>query len=172
MKPRPRPDPRRPKADAKAKGKATSGPAPAPPRPPPMIGALLRLPHEAVVARMQAALDSHGFDLTPTELGVFLYPGPDGRRPADLARQCNMSRQAMNYVLAGLEARGYVERRDGNGSGSRVVRITERGRKAGALLRRTVVDVEREWAGHLGAARFAALRLTLRDLAAWLGKLD
>jgi len=168
MKSRPHTDTRRPKA--KAKGTANSGVGPAPP--PPMIGALLRLPHEAVVARMQAALDSHGFDLTPTELGVFLYPGPDGRRPADLARQCNMSRQAMNYVLAGLEARGYVERRDGNGSGSRVVRITERGRKAGAQLRRTVVDVEREWAGHLGAARFAALRLTLRDLAAWLGKLD
>jgi len=168
MKSRPHTDTRRPKA--KAKGTANSGVGPAPP--PPMIGALLRLPHEAVVARMQAALDAHGFDLTPTELGVFLYPGPDGRRPVDLARQCNMSRQAMNYVLAGLEARGYVERRDGNGSGSRVVRITERGRKAGAQLRRTVVDVEREWAGHLGAARFAALRLTLRDLAAWLGKLD
>ena len=81
-----------------------------------------------------------------------------------------MSRQAMNYVLAGLEARGYIERRDLNGSGGRVVRITERGGKAGALLRRTVVDVEREWAAHVGPARFDALSRTLRDLAVWLGK--
>jgi len=46
-----------------------------------MIGSLLRLPHEVVVTRMLAALDSSGFDITVTELGVFLYPGPDGRRP-------------------------------------------------------------------------------------------
>ena len=57
----------------------------------PMIGSLLRLPHEVVVARMLAALNSNGFNITTTELGVFLYPGPDGRRPIDLARKCNMT---------------------------------------------------------------------------------
>src|SRR2546426_11710077 len=76
----------------------------------PMIGSLLRLPHEVVLLRMLAALKANGFDITQTELGVFLYPGPEGRRPVDLARQCNMSRQAMNYVLAGLEHRGYIQR--------------------------------------------------------------
>ncbi|TAL70386.1 MAG: hypothetical protein EPN79_05825, partial [Burkholderiaceae bacterium] len=45
----------------------------------PMIGSLLRLPHEVVTARILATLQSHGFDITPTELGVCLYPGPDGR---------------------------------------------------------------------------------------------
>src|SRR5947207_5354310 len=93
----------------------------------PMIGSLLRLPHEVVVARILAALNTHGFDITTTELGVLLYPGPDGRRPIDLARQCNMTRQAMNYVLAGLERRGYIQRHAGPGSTARVVRLTERG---------------------------------------------
>jgi DNA-binding MarR family transcriptional regulator len=135
----------------------------------PMIGSLLRLPHEVIVARMLAALDADGFDITATELGVFLYPGPQGRRPVDLARQCNMTRQAMNYVLAGLERRGYIEPRAGGPT--RVVRLTRRGRAAIARIRQSVAAVEREWTARLGAQRFNALRETLYELARTLGKL-
>lgn len=138
----------------------------------PMIGVLLRLPHEVVVARIQAALADAGFDITPTELGVFLYPGPDGRRPSDLARQCHMTRQAMNYVLAGLEARGYLRRHDATDTGGRIVRLTARGRKAVAPIRGAVAALEREWTSQLGKARFEALRETLRELAVRLGKLE
>jgi DNA-binding MarR family transcriptional regulator len=137
----------------------------------PMIGPLLRLPHEVVTTRILAVLASNGFDITPTELGVFLYPGPDGRRPVELARQCNMTRQAMNYVLAGLEHRGYIERQAGSTSASRIVRLTARGREMIAPIRRCVAEIEREWAAHLGAQRFKAMRDTLHDLALWLGKL-
>jgi hypothetical protein len=70
-----------------------------------MIGSLLRFPHEVVMTRILATLDSHRFDISATELGVFLYPPPEGRRPAALAWQCDMTRQAMNYVLTGLERR-------------------------------------------------------------------
>lgn len=138
----------------------------------PMIGALLRLPHEVVTARLLAMLQSRGLDITPTELGVCLYPGPDGRRPAELARQCNMTRQAMNYVLAGLERRGYIERQADPGSAGRVVRVTAKGWSMTAPIRNCVAEIEQEWAAHLGAQRFEALRETLHDLALWLGKLD
>jgi DNA-binding MarR family transcriptional regulator len=137
----------------------------------PLIGSLLRLPHEVIVARMLAALTSGGFDISPTELGVFLYPGPDGRRPIDLARQCNMTRQAMNYVLAGLERRGYIERQAGAGVAARVVRLTEQGWAIVAQLRGCVSAIEQEWAAHLGEQRFKVLREALRDLSHWLGKL-
>ena len=137
----------------------------------PMIGSLLRLPHEVVVARMLAALNGNGFDITATELRVFLYPGPDGRRPIDLARKCNMTRQAMNYVLADLERRGYIERRAGASAAARVVRMTDRGWHMVPLIRRCVAAIEEEWAAHLGARRFNALRETLHDLSLWLGKL-
>jgi len=140
--------------------------------PTPMIGALLRLPHEAVVARLQEALSREGLELSQTELGVFLFPGPDGRRPSDLARQCSMTRQAMNYVLAGLEEGAYIERHDDTATAGRVVHVTERGRQVMRALRTEVRQIEREWAEHLGARRFEALRATLQDLAAWLGKLD
>lgn len=147
------------------------------PRPPeeravtPMIGALLRLPHEAVVTRMLAALRKENLELSQTELGVFLFPGPDGRRPSDLARQCAMTRQAMNYVLAGLEEGGYLQRHDSDTLNGRVVRVTERGRQAIGVIRAEVEEIERQWAGHLGPRRFEALRATLQDLARWLGKL-
>ena len=137
----------------------------------PLIGALLRLPHEVVVARMDAALERAGFDLSQTELGVFLFPGPDGRRPSDLARQSAMSRQAMNYVLSGLEERGYLQRHDAKAPSGRVVRVTERGRRAIRVIRSEVEEIERQWAEHLGGRRFAALRETLEELARWLGKI-
>jgi DNA-binding MarR family transcriptional regulator len=137
-----------------------------------MIGSLLRLPHDVVMARMLGALNGNGFDLTPTELGVFLYPGPEGRRPIDLARQCNMTRQAMNYVLAGLERRGYIERNAGASAAARLVRMTDRGWGIITQIRGCIAAVEQEWAGHLGAQRFKVLCGTLRDLAVWLGKLN
>ncbi len=138
----------------------------------PKIGVLLRLPHEVVTARMLSVLTDKGFDITPTELGVFLYPGPDGRRPIDLARQCHMTRQAMNYVLAGLERRGYIERQAGPSTAARVVCLTARGREMVEPIRSCVAAIELEWAAHLGAQRFKALRDTLHDLALWLGKLS
>jgi DNA-binding MarR family transcriptional regulator len=138
----------------------------------PMIGSLLRLPHEVVMARMLAALDNQGFDITSTELGVFLYPGPEGRRPADLARQCSMTRQAMNYVLTGLERRGYIERQAGPGATTTLVRMTAKGWAMVEPIRRCVAEIEQEWTAHLGAKRFKALRETLHDLALQLGKLS
>lgn len=138
----------------------------------PMIGALLRLPHEAVVTRMLAALRRDGLELSQTELGVFLFPGPQGRRPSDLARQCAMTRQAMNYVLTGLEEGGYIRRHDADAPNGRVVRVTERGQQVIRVLRAEVEQIEREWKTRLGVRRFEALRDTLHELAIGLGKLD
>ena len=138
----------------------------------PLIGALLRLPHEVVLVRMLETINANGFDITQTELAVFLYPGPEGRRPIDIARQCNMTRQAMNYVLAGLENRGYILREAGPSAAARAVRLTDRGWALIALIRKCVDEIEKEWAAHLGAQRFMALQETLLDLAIWLGKLD
>lgn len=137
----------------------------------PLIGSLLRLPREVIVTRMLAALNAHGFDITLTELSVFMYPGPEGQRPVDLARQCNMTRQAMNYVLTGLERRGYVERHSGTSGAARVVRLTDRGWEVVDRMRRCVAEIEKQWTAYLGAQRFKTLRETLRDLSQWLGKL-
>ncbi len=79
----------------------------------------------------------------------------------------------MNYVLTSLERRGYVERDSGtSGATTRVVRLTDKGWALIGRIRRCLSEIEREWAAYLGAERFDALRETLRDLSAWLGKLD
>ena len=136
----------------------------------PLIGALLRFPREVVVQRMLEALNEHGYDLTSTELAVMMYPGPEGQRPSELARASAMSRQSMNYLLSGLETRGYLSRADGDQGLARVIQLTERGRAAGKLMRKTVEQVEREWIAFLGKERFESLSETLLDLSRWLGK--
>jgi DNA-binding MarR family transcriptional regulator len=78
----------------------------------------------------------------------------------------------MNYVLASLQRRGYLEREATPGATPRVVRVTTRGRKMIAHLRRCLAEVEQEWAAHLGVQRFTALQETLRDLSEWLGQLS
>ena len=60
-----------------------------PPQITPLIGSLLRLPHEVVVTHIFEVLNTHNFDITSTELNIFMYPGPEGRRPIDLALQCS-----------------------------------------------------------------------------------
>ena len=57
-----------------------------PPLGPPLIGALLRAPVDAIRSRMLAGLHAAGFtDLGPAHFAVLRYPGPENRRPADCA---------------------------------------------------------------------------------------
>ena len=136
----------------------------------PLIGALLRLPRDYVVNRMHEALERKGYDISLTELSVFMYPGPDGMRPIELARRCNMARQGMNYVLGGLENRGYIERVDGSSGLARVVHLSRRGQDVLVVMRKTVTQIEREWSDYLGEKRFKELTGTLLDLSTWLGQ--
>jgi DNA-binding MarR family transcriptional regulator len=133
---------------------------------PPMIGALMRLPWEAVMRRLLQALHERGFDdIDGPQLGVLLWPGPEGMRPSDLAARMRVSKQALNYLLGDLERHGYLERRpDPDDRRSRRIAVTERGWKLVPVIRDAVAEIEREWAAALGEQRFAELRELLLDL--------
>ena len=135
---------------------------------PPLIGALLRIPWEAVQRRMLAALHEHGFDdLDLAHLSVFQYPGPQGARPSELAARLRVSKQALNYLLGELERLGYLERRpDPDDLRSKRVELTPRGTSAIGVIREAVGELETEWARQLGSERFAELRDLLRELNA------
>ena len=133
---------------------------------PPLIGALLRMPGDAVRERMLVRLHESGFDdLAAAHLTVLQYPGPQGTRPSELAARLRMSKQALNYLLGELERFGYVERRpDPDDLRSRRIVMTKRGDAMAAVIRGAVGELEREWSEKLGAKRFAQLRGLLVEL--------
>jgi DNA-binding MarR family transcriptional regulator len=143
-----------------------SAPAPTAPLGPPLIGALLRMPGEVVRSRMLAALHARGFtDIVPAHLALLHWPGPQGRRPSEIAAQSEMTKQAANYLLGQLEALGYLERRsDPDDQRSRRVHLTARGRKVAETMREAVAAVEAEWSTLLGRDDFALLQALLMRL--------
>jgi DNA-binding MarR family transcriptional regulator len=133
---------------------------------PPLIGALLRMPWEAVQEHMLARLHEEGFtDFDPSYLTVFRFPSPHGERPSELATRRRVSKQALNHLLGQLEQRGYLERvADPDDGRSKRISLTPRGDKAVAVVREAVTEVEDRWAEQLGRQRFNQLRILLEEL--------
>lgn len=133
---------------------------------PTLIGALLRVPSQAIHRRLIAGLNAAGFDdLRLPHIAVFQYPGPEGVRPGTLAERAGMSKQAMNQLLRSLEDLGYLERADSDEEGrARVVQLTRRGRAASAKIIDVLNEVEAEWRAELGAKRFAELKELLLEV--------
>ena len=128
-----------------------------------LIGALLRVPAQAIHRRIITDLNAAGFDdLRIPHMAVLQFPGPDGVRPGMLAERAGMSKQAMNQLLRSLEALGYVARSDHPDEGrARIVRLTKRGRAAYAKIHDILRDIEREWIAELGPKAFADLKALL-----------
>jgi DNA-binding MarR family transcriptional regulator len=130
-----------------------------------LIGALLRVPAQAIHRRIIRELNAAGFvELRVPHMAVLQFPGPDGVRPGTLADRAGMSKQAMNQLLRSLEALGYVARSDAPDEGrARIVRLTKRGRAAYAKIHEILRDIEGEWSTELGTKHFVQLkRLLLR----------
>jgi DNA-binding MarR family transcriptional regulator len=135
-------------------------------RVPPLVGALLRFGWQRVRTRMAGALQQAGFtDLQDAHLSVFQYPGPQGLRPSDLARQMRVSRQAANHLIVQLETFGYLERRARARGDRRRVYLTPRGEAVMATLKASVREFERELEAEVGSARFRAFLEVLERCA-------
>jgi DNA-binding MarR family transcriptional regulator len=133
---------------------------------PPLIGALLRLPWEAVQRHMLERLHERGFDDFDTAyLSVFQYPGPQGARPSELAARLRISKQALNYLLGELERLGYLERGpDPDDLRSKRITLTPRGTSAIGVIREAVGEMETTWARQLSPERFDQLHDLLVEL--------
>jgi DNA-binding MarR family transcriptional regulator len=125
-----------------------------------LIGALLRVPAQAIHRRIITELNAAGFEeLTVPHMAVWQFPGPDGVRPGVLAERAGMSKQAMNQLLRSLESLGYLARSDDPDEGrARLVRLTKRGRAAYSKIHEILRDIEREWSEELGPKHFAQLK--------------
>jgi DNA-binding MarR family transcriptional regulator len=134
--------------------------------PPPLIGALLRVPYEAVREHILERLHAAGFDdIDQAHFNVLQHPGPRGRRPSEITAHARVSKQAMNYLLNQLEERGYFERRaDPDDARSKRIVLTRRGEAVRRTIREAVTELEGEWGELLGAQRFAMLKRLLGEL--------
>ena len=125
-----------------------------------LIGALLRVPAQAIQRRLIRELNAAGFDgLSLPHMAVLQYPGPDGVRPGTLAERAGISKQAMNQLLRSLEHLGYIVRSDAPNEGrARIIRLTKRGRAAYSRIHEILREIEREWSAELGSKRFGQLK--------------
>jgi DNA-binding MarR family transcriptional regulator len=125
-----------------------------------LIGALLRVPAQAIHRRLIGDLNAAGFhELRVPHMAVLQFPGPDGVRPSVLAERAGISKQAMNQLLRSLEGYGYIVRSDDpNGGRARIIRFTRRGHAAYAKIHDVLRDIECEWNAELGTERFAELK--------------
>ena len=136
-----------------------------------LIGALLRVPAQAIQRRIIKELNAAGFkELSVPHMAVLQFPGPDGVRPGVLAERAGMSKQAMNQLLRSLETLGYIVRSNGPEEGrARIIHFTKRGRAAYAKVHDILRGIEREWSTELGPKRFAQLKELL--LCVWVSPL-
>jgi DNA-binding MarR family transcriptional regulator len=125
-----------------------------------LIGALLRVPSQAIHRRIIAELNAAGFEeLRLPHMAVLQFPGPDGTRPIELAERAGISKQAMNQLLRSLEGVGYIDRTDSPHQGrARIVRLTERGHAAYAKIHEILRTIEDEWRAEVGPDAFAQLK--------------
>jgi DNA-binding MarR family transcriptional regulator len=125
-----------------------------------LIGALLRVPAQAIQRRIIKELNLTGFEeLRLPHMAVLQFPGPDGVRPSTLAERAGMSKQAMNQLLRSLEGLGYIVRSDvPDHRRARLVRFTKRGKAAYSKIHDILRDIEREWSTELGPKQFAQLK--------------
>lgn len=128
-----------------------------------LIGALLRVPGQAIQRRIIKELNAAGFkELRVPHMAVLQFPGPDGVRPGTLAERAGMSKQAMNQLLRSLESLGYIVRSDAPNEGrARIVRLTKRGHATYAKIHEILRDIERKWSAELGRASFNKLKALL-----------
>lgn len=137
----------------------------------PLLATLVRRLHLTIRREIHADLHRAGFtDLTPAHVYVFQTPGPDGMRPSELAVRTNMTKQAMNHLLAFLEDGGYLVRvaapDDGRG---KVLRLTALGRRVTRVTHESATRIERDLATRLGTKHVENLRKALDAASANTG---
>jgi DNA-binding MarR family transcriptional regulator len=135
--------------------------------PPLAIGALLRFLLHDIRARIYEGVVAAGFDdVRPAHVTLFRWPGPDGRRPTEIASDAHITKQAVNDLLRDLEHRGYLQRHiDPSDNRARIVRLTARGKRLHKVAVGIHAQVEDEWAREIGTREFAKLRDKLSRLA-------
>jgi DNA-binding MarR family transcriptional regulator len=138
----------------------------------PMLGALLRAPGAAIVARIAADLARAGHtDLRPAHFSVFQQLPAEGGRLTVLADRAQMTKQSMGALVEHLVRAGYLERIvDPTDGRAQIIRRTDRGWDVERIARASIQQLEDEWGEALGHERVQQCRQFLADLSGLLNQ--
>ena len=132
---------------------------------------MTRIVWQWVRDRMYAGVVAAGYDdLNAAHVGLWRYPGLDGRRPTQLADEVGITKQSVNELLGHLEQRGYLDRVPDSADGrARVIRVTPKGRRLERTIYAEARTAQLQIAEILGPKRFAQLHSSLEELTEVLG---
>lgn len=135
------------------------------------LGALLRLPYEALQREVYGGLAARGFpEIRPAHSAVFRHIAPEGSRLTALAERAGMTKQSMAYLVDGLAAAGHLTSTPDPADGrARIVRLTPKGEGVLAALLALSAEAEARVAERIGEKRAAKLR---RYLELWAAALE
>ena len=127
---------------------------------PRMLGAMLRIPFQAIVAKIDAGLRARGFtDLRPAHFVVFQHIRPEGSRITELAERAQMTKQSMSELVNYVEVRGYLERKpDPRDRRAKIVQLSRKGEALNNAAREIIQQVEEEWSHQIGWEQMNALK--------------
>jgi DNA-binding MarR family transcriptional regulator len=110
-----------------------------------------------------ARLEQQGWPrLSPTRSRIFLALSRGPVLVSELARELDVSRQAVHKLLDSLQRDGLVERHvDDHDRRAQQVTLTDRGRALAEDAGRILPELERELAGRIGSDQVEALRTAL-----------
>jgi DNA-binding MarR family transcriptional regulator len=131
------------------------------------LGALLRLPYDAMQRGLYAELARRGYgEIRPAHSAVFRTIEPEGSRIVEMAERAHMTKQSMAYLVESLESAGYVAvTPDPDDRRAKRVRLTERGKQ----VQREGIRLSQEWERTVadrigGEAAITELRRLLQKL--------
>jgi DNA-binding MarR family transcriptional regulator len=132
------------------------------------LAGLLEVAKIALLSEFERDLANSGYgDIRPTHGCVFRFVREDGMRLTELAELAGITKQSTGEMVDGLVELGYVERiPDPEDRRAKLIRLTERGKKAQEAGFAIFAELEERWAERFGAERMEALRETLEEIAA------
>jgi DNA-binding MarR family transcriptional regulator len=124
------------------------------------------------VAEFEDRLADAGFpDLSLAHsANVLRYLDSGCQRPAQIAGEASVTKQAISQQIAYLQRHGYVAvGPDPHDSRAREVVLTAKGRRAQRVAQGLFAEIESDWGSRAGKARVAALRTSLEETLERLG---
>lgn len=131
-----------------------------------MLGAMLRIPFQAIVDNIYSALLEEGYsDLRPPHFVVFQHMKSGGVRAINLAEKAQITKQSMSYLVNYMEAHGYVEKiADPSDGRAQLIRLTDKGRNAERIAQDAIAKTQLKWRNIIGEEKMDQLTTALKLL--------